>query len=512
MKAETRRSRIHPERHRSSRSLFLLLLFVPLFFTGGEPRSARAEQSLDPIATIQGLIRSRDYGRAVEMADRQLRQKPNDHKLWTLKAIALSLDQENPEAVAAFEKALSIAPNYTPALKGETQLLYADGDKRAIPLLQRILTADPADATAHEMLAMLDRKNNNCPEAVEHFTAAGRGIERHGASLEAQGYCLVQLARYKEAIPVFEQLVALLPAQAYPKYDLATVFVAAKEYEAAQKTLEPLLEAKTQDPDILNLAAEIQEALGHTPQAVALLRQAIVLGPSNPDYYVSFAALCLDHDSFRTGIEMMDVGLSHVPDSASIYLSRGLLHAQLAEYDAAEADFNKAGELDSAQSLSAYALDLSVMQKNNPDQALAQVKAQLKEHPDSPLLNFLLAKLLMTKTPVAGSPQFRQALGAAQRAVALKPDLVDAHDLLADIYMSASQYDLAIQHSRTALDYAPADESATYHLLIALRHTGQKEELPALVKRLAQLHQDSRKKESERKGYRLELVQNPPSN
>lgn len=511
MKAEMMRNRIRPGRHRGSRNLFLFVLFMALFFAGG-PTFARAEQSLDPIATIQNLIRGKDYGKAVEEADRQLRQKPNDHKMWTLKAIALSLDRKNPEAVSSFEKALSIDPSYTPALKGETQLLYADGDNRAIPLLKRILTEDPADATAHEMLAMLDKKNNNCPEAVEHFIAAGSGIEKHGASLEAQGYCLVQLARYKEAIPVFEQLVALLPAQVYPKYDLATVLIAAKEYEAAQKALEPLLEEKTQDPDLLNLAAEIQEALGHTPQAVALLRQAIVLSPSNPDYYVSFAALCLDHDSFRTGIEMMDVGLSHVPESASIYLSRGLLHAQLAEYDAAEADFNKAGELDSAQSLSAYALDLSVMQKNNPDQALAQVKAQLKEHPDSPLLNFLLAKLLMTKTPAAGSPQFQQALEAANQAVALKPDLVEAHDLLADIYMNSGQYDLAIKHSRIALDYAPADESATYHLLISLRHTGQKEELPALVKRLAQLHQDARKKEIERKGYRLELVQNPPSN
>jgi tetratricopeptide (TPR) repeat protein len=437
-----------------------------------------------------------------------------------LKAVALSLKGSTSAAIAAFDKALHFSPNYMPALKGEVQLLSGNDDKRAIPLLERILQNDPRDATAHEMLAMLKRKDGDCTAAVEHFATVAEKLERHVGSLAAYGDCLVQLKRYSEAVPVFEKLVAALPDQSYPKYDLAVVLVSRKQYDRALKALAPLLAANTQDPDVLSLASEANEALGNTPQAAALLREAIVLSPSTPEYYASFAGLCYDHDSFQTGIQMMDIGLQHVPDSPAIYLSRGLLHAQLAEYEAAEADFRKAEQLgstrnpeesDSTQSLSAYALDLAEMQKNNPRQALEQVQSQVKQHPDSPLLNFLLAKLLMNDTPAADSAAFTQAMDAVQHAAKLKPDLVPAHDLLAKMYMSTGRYDLAIQESRVALQYAPNDESATYHLVIALRHTGQKDELPALVKRLSQLHQELLKKETQRKRFLLQVKQEPPA-
>jgi two-component SAPR family response regulator len=85
----------------------------------------------------------------------------------------------------------------------------------------------------------------------------------------------------------------------------------------------------------------------------------------------------------------------------------------------------------------------------------------------------------------------------------MKPDLVDARDLLASMYMSSGQFDLAAEECRQALRYVPTDETATFHLLISLRHAGKKDELPDLVKRLSELHQQSLQKELDRKKYRL---------
>ena len=60
-----------------------------------------------------------------------------------------------------------------------------------------------------------------------------------------------------------------------------------------------------------------------------------------------------------------------------------------------------------------------------------------------------------------------------------------------------------------ALD--PSDETATYHLLIAMKHSGQTEELPALSKRLAQLHRESLQHENERKSFRLIEADSAPN-
>jgi tetratricopeptide (TPR) repeat protein len=489
-------------------------LFASLMLAGGL-FLARAQQSNAPrasVAQIEALIRSHDLEQALRETKSALAASPRDFRLWTLEGIIYSIWGNNSDALAAFARALRISPGYAPALKGEVQLLYPSGDKRAIPLLKEILKADAHGSTAHEMLAMLQKKQGDCQAAVDQFSIIEGAIATHPASLEAYGDCLNELKQYDKAIPVFQQLVALLPGQTFPKYDLAVILVTAKQNDAAIKVLEPLLKADQSDPDILSLASEAYEAVGDTPKAVALLRQAIVLSPATASYYVAFAELCLDHDSFQVGIDMINAGLHRIPANPSLYLSRGLLYAQLAQYDKAEADFGKAEQLDASGSLSFYAVDLTEMQKNDPDKALAQVRVQLKTHPESPLLNLLLAELLMNQTPPAESPTYREALRSVELAVRLKPDLVKAHDLLADMYMRSSQYNLAVEQCRTALRYSPSDEAAMYHLIISLRHEGgYADELPPLVKRLAEMHQESLKAETGRKKFRLEEQQPPPA-
>ena len=463
----------------------------------------RGQQSNSPVASIESLIRSQQYDEALQATRSKLSETPGDFRIWTLQGIIYSLKGSNVEAQAAFEHALRIAPTYTPALKGEVQLLYPAGDKRAVPLLGKIVKANPSDKTAHEMLAMLDKKQGDCKASAAEFLLSGESIGSHPDSLEAYGYCLAQLKQFDKAIPVFEQLAALLPEPTYPKYDLAVVLVAAKQNDEAIKVLEPLLTNDQTDTDILSLASEAYEAVGNTPKAVALLRQAIVLSPTTPEYYVAFAALCLDHESFQVGIDMINAGLERIPNDPSLYMSRGMLYAQLAQYDKADADFMKSEQFNSTQGLSFYAVDLTQLERNDPDQALIKVRSQLKIHPDSPLLNLLLAELLMNRTPAPESAAYREALKSALLAAKIKPDLVKARDLLASMYMRSDQYNLAIEQCKVALQYSPSDETAMYHLIISLRHTGHSEGLQPLVKRLSEMHQESLHAETARKSFML---------
>lgn len=476
-----------------------LLFFVAVCGLG----IVQGQGSSGTVASIDSLIRSQKYDQALSAAKAALRTAPSDARLWTLEGIIYSLKGNTTEGITAFEKALRISPNLIPALKGEVQLLYSERDQRAILLLQRVLKADPNDQTAHEMLAMLERDRGNCKSANVQFLLSKDSVMNHPQSLEGYGDCLVRLSQYQDATSIFARLVELRPTSTNARYNSALVLLTLKQYTQALNVLEPLLAADKKDADILSFASQAYEATGRTPEAVSLLRQAIVLSPQTADYYVSFATICLDHDSFQVGIEMMNAGIKYNPSSAKIYISRGLLYAQIAKYDEAEADFKQAEQLDSNQSISSYAGDLAIFQRNDPGQALDRVRGQLKSHPDSPLLNFLLAKLLMNQAPAPGSASFNEAMRACELAIKIKPELVDARDVLASMYMSSGRYDLAIEQSRQALQFVSTDETAAYHLLVSLRHTGQKDELQDLVKRISELHQQSLQKEVNRKKFRL---------
>jgi tetratricopeptide (TPR) repeat protein len=454
--------------------------------------SIQAQDAKTSVPAIESQIRSGQYNQALTALTDALHGNPGDYRLWTLEGICFGLEGNDTRSLAAFDRAVRISPNYTPALKGEVQILYKTGDRRAIPLLGRMLKADPTDVTGHEMLAMMEKRGGDCRAAASQFVLSKDAIDSHPESLESYGYCLVKLDRTADAIPVFRQLIPLLPGETYPSYDLAVLLVSAHNNDEAVNVLEPLLTPDQTDPDVLSLASQAFEATGNTPRAVALQRQAIVLDPTDPSNYVSFAVLCLNHDSYQVGIDMLNAGLKHIPGDSSLYLSRGVLYVQLGDFDNAEADIKMAEQLNSRQVVGAYAADLAILQKNDPDKALVQVRAQLRAHPESPLLRLLLARLLMNKA-------MQDALSAAQA----KPDLVDAHNLLASIYMSLDQYDRAIKESQIALQYDPSNETALYRLILAMRHSGHGDDLQPLVKRLSELHQESMQQETERKKYRL---------
>jgi tetratricopeptide (TPR) repeat protein len=127
----------------------------------------------------------------------------------------------------------------------------------------------------------------------------------------------------------------------------------------------------------------------------------------------------------------------------------------------------------------------------------------LRDHPDNPLFRLLLVQLIMNSAPDPQSPQFKEAMQDALIAAKKKPDLVEAHNQLASMYMSLNQYDQASKECRTVLQYDASNETAMFHLIISLRHSGHNDQLPPLVKRLSELHQESLHRETERKRYRL---------
>jgi len=457
------------------------------------------------IAAIISELRDEQYDHALQLLDAELKLKPNDAQLWTMQGVAYEGQGKNAKALASFRQALNIAPDSVPALEKAAQLEYEAGDPKGIPLLEHLLRLQPTDLTTHGMLAVLEYQQGNCAKAVPHFEQASSLFETRLPALHAYGTCLVRLKRLDDAVYVFQKALKLDPEDEHDRLIAASVQVVAHHPNQAIETLASQL-SSNQDPQSLELASAAYEELHDTDKAVDSLRQAIMLDPHNANLYVDFAALSAEHQSFQVGIDAVNDGIGVIPNAAPLYFARGVLYVQLAEYEKAQADFEKAYSLDPAQSLSAAAQGLAAVQRNDLGEALAGIKAKLANRPDDPILLYLEADVLTQQGAEPGSPEFAIALRSAKRAVQLRPSLGAAHGVLAKLYLQSGQFTEAAAECRKALENDPTDQSAVYHLIQALRKSHNNSEIPELLKQLARLRQQAAVEEREQ--YRFKLVEN----
>ena len=492
--------------------LFPCHALIGVFLLSALP--TRCQTGPDRITLITSALGAHEFDKALTLLAPAIQQSPQNPKLWTLQALALSGKGDKKGALAAYEKALKISPDYLPALEGAAQIEYDAGSQEAVPLLKHLLRLRPNDPTTHGMLAVLSFKRGDCAQAVEHFDKSGPLLGSQSTARTEYTLCALKLNQSEKAISFYEEYLEGNPGDYESRCQLAAIQLQANNPHDALRTLAPIL----QDPDppaqALGLAAAGYEAQQNTPLAVQTLRQAIVKDPHNVDLYLDFAVLSMDHQSYEVGVDMVNVGLQAEPKAAPLYVARGVLYVQLAKYDEAEDDFEKAEQLDPNQGISSVAKGLEQAQENDLDRALATVNSKLAAKPNDPYLLYLQANILMQMGSAPGSKSFQTALHSARRSIALDRSLVPARDVLAKLYIQAGQYAAAIEQCREALKSDPKDQTALYHLIQAMRKTGNKQEIPDLLRRLSDLRAQSTMEEREHNRFKLvegDAAQTPPA-
>ncbi len=473
-------------------------VLIPILFLS----HALAQTGIDRTGPIASALRKQEFDEALALLDPALREFPRNAELWTMQAVAYSGQGHKKEALESFHAAIKISPDYIPALQGAAQIEFDAGSIAAVPLLQHLLRLRPADLTTHGMLAVLQYQQGKCQAAVSHFERAGALFDKQRDALHAYATCLVRLKQLDKARNVFQRTLALDPNDGRERQLLASIQVMTHQPREAIATLEPLLESKP-EAETLELASAAYEDAGDTDRAVSALRQAILLDPMNAHLYLDFAAVSAGHQSFQVGINVVNDGIALQPKAAQLYFARGVLYIQLGQYDEAQADFEKAYELDPNQSLSVAAQGLAAADANDLDRALTTVQTKLERKPNDPILLYLEADVLAQKGAEPGTPDFQRAMRSAKKAVALRPGLGPARAVLAKLYLQSGQYREAVEQCRRAIAIDPKDRTSLYRLVQALRKTGNNAEIPGLLKRLALLRQEATKEDREHSRFKL---------
>ena len=95
--------------------------------------------------------------------------------------------------------------------------------------------------------------------------------------------------------------------------------------------------------ELHNLVSRAYLEAGKVQEAYDALRQATRLEPGAAENYIDLASICVEHDNFDLGLEIVDIGLRQLPESWMLYLQRGVLLAMKARSGEAEKEFEARG-------------------------------------------------------------------------------------------------------------------------------------------------------------------------
>jgi tetratricopeptide (TPR) repeat protein len=451
------------------------------------------------------MLREHQNQQALAAADQMLAQTPHDCRLLSLRGMALNGLGVPTQAEQSFQEALRYCSDDLLALEGAAETAYALRLPEAPQFLDRVLALRPQDVTAHAMLASFYRGKGDCRAALPHFEASNALFASRPTFREAYAFCLAKTEQYARAATEYEAVLDQVPGPSV-RYNLALVQWRLNDPKVALDTLRPLLSDNTNET-ALALGSRVAEDAGDTPLAVKLLRSAILQNHKDMANYLEFAQISFNHQSFQVGIDMLDAGLTQLPDAAPLYVARGVLEVQLSQSDKAIADFEQAHKLEPQLSLAMDAIGIVESQQYKPSAALALFAQQARLHPKDALLQYLYAEALADDN--SGTDATAKAIETAEKSVAIEPGYAPARDLLALLWLRVEEPQKALEQAQAALKIQPDDDVALYHEIMARRRLGQSEQVETLVKELAIMRAQNSQKE--RAGHHYMLQEEPGS-
>ncbi|MGH9633090.1 MAG: tetratricopeptide repeat protein, partial [Bryobacteraceae bacterium] len=404
--------------------------------------------------------------------------------------------------------ALEIQQDYLPALTGAAEMEYNTGSPQASSTLARLLARSPDNPTAHAMLGVLAFESKDPSKAVFHFEKAGAQVEQNPVSLWQFGQSLFLLNRPLEAAKKFEALLRKQPANDAARFNLALCRYEAKQFKEALDALSPLLPAAVPEAETLRLAAASRMALEDTEQALKLLQRAVHLYPREESHYIDLASLCLEHESYDLGLEILEAGQKNAGPSPRLHAILGVFYAELGKHEQAAAEFQRASDLAPEQKFGKLGLGMSMLEAGKIEESIGLLRKHLKENPEDAEAHYLLAEALQRMGAGPGSPELKEAFERLQKAVALKPTLVNAKVSLGKLLLKSGDTEAAHSLLKSALRTEPENRSALYQLALALRKSGRTKESADLLARLKAFVQKERQEELDKN--RVRLVKAPP--
>ena len=273
------------------------------------------------------------YEEAIASFDKALKIKPDFHQAWKSRGIVLRKLGKFEEAIASYDKALEFKPDYHEAWNNRGVALDELGRfDEAIASYDKALEIKPDlhEAWCNRGIA-LDNLGK-LEEAIASYNKALAIKPDDHYSWHHRGYALVHLGRLEEAIASYDKALKIKPNYHHTWINRGYALKNLGRLEEAIASYDKALEIK---PDFHQAWIHRGYALvnlGRFEEAIASFDKALELKPDN--YYWFNRGLALDNlGKLEEAITSFDKALELKPDFYSAWISRGFAVANASTYN-----------------------------------------------------------------------------------------------------------------------------------------------------------------------------------
>ncbi len=519
--------------------IFLLLSASALIEGAPVPQEvSRSTQAQFAYKAGMKLVQAKRFDEAIETFQRGLHAEATSLVLLNAIGATYSLKGNLRDARHYFLKVLTLDPRFEPARKNLAIGYFDSGQyelaAREFEVLDRNSESRPV---ASLFLGMIGAEKKQYARAAELLGQAGELVFQYPRALVSFAEVLSETGELAKSRLVLDRLRSVPDVSPAQWLEAGEIYARLGQYPSA---LEDLEKAKQQNPESpatdlarslvldrmgrskealeilqalvskkpdassLNLLAHVAENAGDIDVAIQSFRKAAEIEPGREENYLDYSTLCMNHRNYPLALEVVEVGLSYVPNSYRLRVQKGAVLAELGRLREAREDFRAAMkvQVDDREAL----LSLARVQVRDGElkDSVETLATATGKYPNDFYIQYYYAFLLLELTKRQGlkGENIEKALRALNRSIRLNPDFPKSYLLLGKIYLDRDPQ-FAVKQFETCLRLDPQSASAKYQLGRRLLRMGKREEGEKL---LGQVNEQVLQEEKEENTSRIQLV------
>ena len=273
------------------------------------------------------------------------------------------------------------------------------------------------------------------------------------------------------------------------EFNLALCYVATGQYKSAIEILTALRSGNPGNASVYNLLAQAYIGNEQLPDAVEALRKAATITPKDEKLYLLVADACMERQQYPVGLDVVNLGLKHLPNSARLLYQRAMFLTLLDQFDSGRGDFDQVVKLAGGTGIAYLAAAQKATFEGDMPTVIRAAREGIKQGHATPALLTILGEALLRTGVAPGQPEFGEAVTALEKAVAQNEASPVSRIALGKLCLMDDHADAARTQLEAARELDPLNPAVYSNLAKAYRRLGDSAKAQEALATLARLNE-----------------------